>query len=126
MEHRGDMLFAFDNSYARLPEHFYTRMSATPVPNPSWIALNEPLARELGADPESLKGNLEVFAGNATPNGASPLAQLYAGHQFGGWSPQLGDGRALLLGEVVDQAGARREGRGPHALGVREADRRDA
>ncbi|MEM7490198.1 MAG: YdiU family protein [Pseudomonadota bacterium] len=99
-------MFAFDNSYARLPERFYTRMPPTPVAAPSWIALNEGLARDLGLDPDILRGAVDVFAGNRTPDGAAPLAQLYAGHQFGGWSPQLGDGRAILLGEHV--AGDRR------------------
>ena len=94
--------FAFDNSYARLPDRFYTRMAPAPVADPTWIALNEGLAAEMGLDAAALRGALDVFAGNAVPDGAAPLAQLYAGHQFGGWSPQLGDGRAILLGEHVD------------------------
>ncbi|CUH40909.1 hypothetical protein JSE7799_03649 [Jannaschia seosinensis] len=94
-------MFAFDNSYARLPERFYTKMAPKPVAAPEWIALNEELARELGLDPAALRGAPEIFAGNRLPEGADPLAQLYAGHQFGGWSPQLGDGRAILLGEHV-------------------------
>ncbi|WGH78475.1 protein adenylyltransferase SelO [Jannaschia ovalis] len=94
-------MFAFDNSYARLPARFYTKMAPTPVAAPGWIALNEGLAREMGLDPEALRVAPEVFAGNRVPEGAVPLAQLYAGHQFGGWSPQLGDGRAILLGEHV-------------------------
>jgi uncharacterized protein YdiU (UPF0061 family) len=94
-------MFAFDNSYARLPDRFYTRMPPTPVAAPGWIALNERLATEMGLDPEALRARPEIFAGNAVPDGAAPLAQLYAGHQFGGWSPQLGDGRAILLGEHV-------------------------
>ncbi|WP_299646787.1 protein adenylyltransferase SelO [uncultured Jannaschia sp.] len=94
-------MFAFDNSYARLPDRFYTKMNPTPVASPSWVALNEALARELGLDPETLRDASDVFAGNRVPEGADPLAQLYAGHQFGGWSPQLGDGRAILLGEHV-------------------------
>ncbi|MEM7710432.1 MAG: YdiU family protein, partial [Pseudomonadota bacterium] len=94
-------MFAFDNSYARLPERFYTRMPPTGVAGPSWIASNEGLAQEMGLDPEGLRDAVEVFAGNRVPDGAAPLAQLYAGHQFGGWSPQLGDGRAILLGEHV-------------------------
>ncbi len=92
-------MFAFDNSYARLPGRFYTKMAPTAVSAPGWIALNEGLARDLGLDPDLLHDQLDVFAGNAVPDGADPLAQLYAGHQFGGWSPQLGDGRAILLGE---------------------------
>lgn len=94
-------MFAFDNSYGRLPDRFYTRMNPTPVRAPGWVALNEGLARDLGLDVDVLRGALEVFAGNTVPEGAAPLAQLYAGHQFGGWSPQLGDGRAVLLGEHV-------------------------
>jgi len=102
-------MFIFDNSYARLPAHFYTKMPATPVRAPAWIALNDDLAHALGADPQTLRQHLDVFAGNTTPEGADPLAQLYAGHQFAGWSPQLGDGRALLLGEVIDTKGHRRD-----------------
>ncbi|MFO6463209.1 protein adenylyltransferase SelO [Jannaschia sp. KMU-145] len=94
-------MFAFDNSYARLPDRFHTRMAPTPVAAPSWIALNEGLAGELGLDVSALRAAPEIFAGNRVPEGADPLAQLYAGHQFGGWSPQLGDGRAILLGEHV-------------------------
>lgn len=102
-------MFQFDNSYARLPAHFYTAMQATPVRAPGWIALNEGLARDLGGDPDALRAQLDAFAGNAVPQGASPLAQLYAGHQFGGWSPQLGDGRALLLGEIIAPDGTRHD-----------------
>ena len=94
-------MFAFDNSYARLPDRLFTRMPPTPVARPGWVALNEGLARDLGLDPEALRGAPDVFAGNRVPEGAEPIAQLYAGHQFGGWSPQLGDGRAILLGEHV-------------------------
>lgn len=95
----------FDNSYAALPEAFYTKLAPTPVKTPQMIAWNEDLARELGITGESA----EVFAGNAVPDGADPLAQLYAGHQFGSYNPQLGDGRAILLGEVIDQNGQRRD-----------------
>lgn len=99
----------FDNSYARLPERFYTRQDPVPVPAPGLIAINEGLARELGLDPEALAAPemVAVFAGNRVPDGAAPLAQAYAGHQFGGWSPQLGDGRAILLGEIVAPDGRR-------------------
>ena len=101
----------FDNSYARLPERFYTRTDPTPVAKPGLIAINEALARELGLDPAALATpeGLAVLAGNRVPEGAEPLAQVYAGHQFGGWVPQLGDGRAILLGEVTDSAGRRRD-----------------
>ena len=100
---------AFDNSYARLGPGFYTRTAPTPVPGPALIAVNEGLARRLGIDPDWLRGpqGLAMVAGNAAPPGAEPIAQAYAGHQFGGLSPQLGDGRAVLLGEVVAPDGAR-------------------
>ncbi|MCA8878469.1 MAG: YdiU family protein [Rhodobacteraceae bacterium] len=101
----------FDNSYARLPERFYVRQPATPVEAPQPIVVNAALAAELGLDAEALAGpeGTRVLAGNQVPDGAAPLAQAYAGHQFGGWVPQLGDGRALLLGEVVDIHGKRRD-----------------
>ncbi|AJE46440.1 protein adenylyltransferase SelO [Celeribacter indicus] len=91
----------FDNSYARLPERFYTRIAPEPVPAPEIVLRNDALAASLGV----ADWGAEVFAGNAVPGGATPLAQAYAGHQFGGWSPQLGDGRAVLLGEVATEAG---------------------
>ncbi len=101
----------FDNSYGRLPERFYARQGPAPVPAPKMVKVNDDLARELGIDPDVLRSDdgVAVLAGNAVPEGADPLAQVYAGHQFGGWSPQLGDGRALLLGEVVDTSGTRRD-----------------
>ena len=101
----------FDNAYARLPERFYTRQNPTPVVKPSLIAVNHTLARELGFDPTTLETDegVAMLAGNSIPTGAEPLAQVYAGHQFGGWSPQLGDGRALLLGEVFDHNGLRQD-----------------
>ncbi|MDA8747917.1 YdiU family protein [Litoreibacter sp.] len=93
----------FDNSYARLPERFYTRMQAEPVSHPKLLKLNTALAEAMGLDAEwlSAEDGLAMLAGNGLPKGADPLAQVYAGHQFGGWSPRLGDGRALLLGEVT-------------------------
>ena len=100
--------FPFDNSYARLPERFYTRQPPARVTAPGLIAVNRELAARLGIDlPEDDAEIARLFAGNALPEGAEPLAQVYAGHQFGGWSPQLGDGRAILLGEVVAPDGAR-------------------
>ena len=101
----------FDNSYARLPDRFFSRLDPTPVRAPMLIALNVGLAEELGLDAEALKSpaGVAVLAGNARPDGADPLAMAYAGHQFGGWVPQLGDGRAHLLGEVIDAQGQRRD-----------------
>ena len=101
----------FENSYARLPEHFYAKQGAQPVESPAWICLNRSLAAELGIDPVVLAGpvGLDVLAGNRSPDGAEPLAMAYAGHQFGHFVPQLGDGRAILLGEVIDVNGVRRD-----------------
>ena len=103
--------FVFDNSYAReLPSHAVAWRPAA-VPAPRLLFLNRELAEELGLDADALSGDegAAVFAGNAVPEGAAPIAQAYAGHQFGGFSPQLGDGRALLLGEVIDRHGQRRD-----------------
>ena len=97
----------FDNSYARLPGSMHVGVTPTPVSAPRLIKVNEALARELGVDPALLTA--EVAVGNAIPAGASPIAQAYAGHQFGNFVPQLGDGRAILLGEVVDVNGRRRD-----------------
>src|SRR5512143_206279 len=104
-------IFAFDNSYARLPERFYAKLAPTPVTRPQLVKLNDNLARELGLDPERLTSHkgVEALSGNRTPAGAEPLAMAYAGHQFGNWVPQLGDGRAILLGEVRDLNGVRRD-----------------
>jgi len=101
----------FDNSYAQLPERFFAKQAPVQVPEPELIRVNDALAAELGIDPAWLKSadGLAVLSGNALPEGADPIAQAYAGHQFGGFSPQLGDGRALLLGEVVDLHGKRRD-----------------
>lgn len=102
---------AFDNSYARLPERFYAAVAPTPVAAPRLIRLNVPLAMQLGLDPDWLKGpeGVAMLSGNGMPAGAASIATAYAGHQFGGFSPQLGDGRAILLGEVVDRGGKRRD-----------------
>jgi uncharacterized protein YdiU (UPF0061 family) len=101
---------AFDNSYARLPNHFFRRVDPTPVSAPKLIALNSELCAELGLSAESLASCAETFfSGNALPVGAASIAQVYAGHQFGGFVPQLGDGRAILLGEVLDAKGHRRD-----------------
>ncbi|MFO1217846.1 MAG: YdiU family protein [Burkholderiaceae bacterium] len=103
--------FAFDNTYARELPGTYVPWQPAVVPAPRLLVLNEPLAAELGLDAAALRGEAgaALFAGNALPAGAEPIAQAYAGHQFGGFSPQLGDGRALLLGEVIDRAGRRRD-----------------
>ena len=103
--------FPFDNTYARLPERFFTRTAPTLVRAPRLIRLNTPLALHLGLDPDWLASpeGVEVLSGNRVPDGAASIATAYAGHQFGGFVPQLGDGRAILLGEVVDQSGVRRD-----------------
>jgi uncharacterized protein YdiU (UPF0061 family) len=103
--------FAFDNSYARELDGFYVNWQATQVAEPRLVKLNHGLAEELGLDGAGLDSDegAKIFAGNEVPSGALPLAQVYAGHQFGGFVPQLGDGRALLLGEVIDRDGRRRD-----------------
>ncbi|WP_170418449.1 protein adenylyltransferase SelO [Ruegeria arenilitoris] len=99
----------FDNSYARLPGAFYARQSPEPVRAPRLVAFNDDLAQVLGISPGDAQDMAQVFAGNTLPDGAEPLAQLYSGHQFGNYNPQLGDGRAVLLGEVVGTDGIRRD-----------------
>ncbi|WP_439521944.1 protein adenylyltransferase SelO [Marivita sp.] len=113
----------FDNSYATLPDGFFARVSPEPVKTPSLIAVNANLARDLGIDGLDDPNLAALFSGNALPEGAAPLAQLYAGHQFGQYNPQLGDGRAVLLGETIGQDGTRRDiqlkgsGRTPYSRG---------
>jgi uncharacterized protein YdiU (UPF0061 family) len=103
--------FPFDNSYARDLPGLYVAWKPAQVAAPRLVFLNTQLAEELGLDPAALRSDegAAIFAGNLVPEGAEPLAQAYAGHQFGGFSPQLGDGRALLLGELVDRQGRRRD-----------------
>ena len=103
------MHFHFDNSYARLPERFYARVNPTTVAAPALVKVNFELARELGLDPVELssKEGVEVLAGNRIADGSEPIAMAYAGHQFGYFVPQLGDGRAILLGEVIGRSGSR-------------------
>jgi uncharacterized protein YdiU (UPF0061 family) len=103
--------FPFDNSYAALPDGFFARVAPTPVPSPKLVKLNRPLAVDLGLDPDWLAGpeGVEILAGKRVPDGAEPIAMAYAGHQFGHFVPQLGDGRAILLGEVIDADGVRRD-----------------
>ena len=103
--------FDFDNSYARELEGFYVPWEGAKVPAPTIVKVNEALAHELQLDPVGLRDaeGASILAGMVTPAGAKPLAQAYAGHQFGGFSPQLGDGRALLVGEVINRHGQRRD-----------------
>lgn len=106
-----ELTLPFDNSYARLPERFFVKLPPARVGEPKLVKLNEGLADELGLDLAQLSSpqGLAMFAGNHVPRGAEPLAMAYAGHQFGNWVPQLGDGRAILLGEVRDCRGNRRD-----------------
>ncbi|ASP38532.1 hypothetical protein CHH28_07525 [Bacterioplanes sanyensis] len=103
------MQIPFRNSYARLPEHFYAATQPTPVAEPQLIAFNSALAEQLGIDARQASDEelAQWFAGNRLHEGAEPIAMAYCGHQFGQLNPQLGDGRALLLGEVVDDQGQR-------------------
>ena len=117
--------FDLDDSFARELVGLYEPWAPVPVADPSLLVLNEQLADALGLDVEALRSpeGIAVLAGNSVPQGVTTLAQAYAGHQFGGYSPRLGDGRALLLGEFVDDDGPRRDlhlkgsGRTPFARG---------
>ncbi|MBF9035814.1 YdiU family protein [Rhodobacterales bacterium HKCCE2091] len=102
---------AFDNSYARDLAGFYVPVTGDTAPAPRVLRLNRRLAEDLGLDTEALEApeGASWLTGGTAPEGAEPLAMAYAGHQFGGFSPQLGDGRALLLGEVIDRDGHRRD-----------------
>ncbi len=104
---RLQVTIPFDNSFVNLPKSFYMRQDPVPVAAPSLVRFNHELAAEIGVLATDFP--VEVLAGNAVPAGAMPLAAAYAGHQFGGFSPQLGDGRAVLLGEVVGPDGVRRD-----------------
>ncbi len=116
-------MFNFDNTYAAQLEGFYTPWKGSQVPAPKLIKLNSALATELGLDVTGIENTAEFFSGNQLIKGASPLAQVYAGHQFGHFASQLGDGRALLLGEVVSRDGRRFDiqlkgsGRTPYSRG---------
>src|SRR5215212_3006862 len=118
-------LFAFDDSYVRELEGLYSPWQPAEWPAPRMLMLNEDLAAELDLDSEALRApeGVAALAGNLVPEGASPVAQAYAGHQFGGYSPRLGDGRALLLGELTGADGRLRDlhlkgsGRTPFARG---------
>jgi len=106
---RSHLRFGFENTYVRLPERFYARVNPTPVAAPRLVRINVELARHLGLDPDALATpqGVEILAGNRVADGSEPLAQAYAGHQFGHFVPQLGDGRANLLGEVMGRDGVR-------------------
>ncbi|TYR78642.1 YdiU family protein [Priestia megaterium] len=116
--------WSFDNSYARLPQKFFSSLNLNPVRSPKLIILNHSLATSLGLNVETLQSedNVSVFAGNQIPEGAFPLAQAYAGHQFGHFT-MLGDGRAMLLGEQITPQGERIDiqlkgsGRTPYSRG---------
>lgn len=101
----------FDNSFFRDMQGFYVPWKPEPSPAPAWVQFNDALALELGLEPATLKSatGLAWLSGVEMPAEAAPLAQAYAGHQFGQFSPHLGDGRALLLGELIDTAGQRRD-----------------
>ena len=94
------MNIPFDNTYARLPERFFARQSPARVPEPKLVRLNHGLAARLSIDSDWLESfdGVAMLAGNAISEGSQPIAQAYAGHQFGGFVPRLGDGRAILLG----------------------------
>ncbi len=119
------MPLEFDNTYARLPEHFYERIAPTKVPHPRWLAVNTRLGASLGLDDRELRSEelLSALAGNSLLPGSEPIALAYAGHQFGGFVPKLGDGRAVLLGEVIGVDGVRRDiqlkGSGPTSFSRR-------
>ncbi len=114
--------WCWDHSYARLPEIFFTRTQPTPVGAPALTLLNRPLAISLGLDPDALEKAAAIFAGNEIPPGSDPIAQAYAGHQFGNFT-NLGDGRAILLGEHLTPSGQRLDiqlkgpGRTPYSRG---------
>src|SRR4051812_3208993 len=97
-----------EHTYTKLPQLFYSDAAPTPVPAPRLVAFNRPLATMLGLDPQSLDSpeGAAIFAGNALPDGGRPIAQAYAGHQFGHFTA-LGDGRAILLGEQITPGGDR-------------------
>src|SRR5689334_25361869 len=104
------MRLGLENTYSALPSRFYARLAPVPVRDPRLVVFNSRLAEELGFDPAMVEREAAIwFSGNQTPEDADPIALAYAGHQFGGFVPQLGDGRAILLGEVIDRDGVRRD-----------------
>jgi uncharacterized protein YdiU (UPF0061 family) len=118
-------MISLSNTYSGLPGRFYAHVRPTGVPQPRMLKFNHALAAELGLNAGELDSpeGAEIFSGNTVPEGMTPIAMAYAGHQFGGFVPQLGDGRAILLGEVVDTKGIRRDiqlkgaGRTPYSRG---------
>ena len=118
-------LFDFDNTFVRELEGLFVPWQAATAPSPRLLVLNRAVAADLGVDPDALStpDGVSMLAGNIVADGSIPIAMAYAGHQFGGYSPRLGDGRALLLGEVIDTRGRRRDlhlkgsGRTPFARG---------
>ena len=118
-------MISLSNTYSSLPGRFYAHVRPTSVPQPQMLKFNHALATELGLDGKALDSpaGAEMFGGNKVPEGVTPIAMAYAGHQFGGFVPQLGDGRAILLGEVIDRTGIRRDlqlkgaGRTPYSRG---------
>ncbi len=118
------MPWRLERTYASLPEIFYSEIAPTPVREPRLVAFNRPLAEQLGLDADALNTpeGAAIFAGNVLPPGSQPIAQAYAGHQFGGFTT-LGDGRAILLGEQITPSGERVDiqlkgpGRTPYSRG---------
>lgn len=104
------MRLGFQHTYSALPSRFYAPIHPTPVADPRLVVFNTPLARELGLDPEAIEPHAAaLFSGNQLPEDATPIAMAYAGHQFGAFVPRLGDGRAILLGELKTRDGALRD-----------------
>ncbi len=103
------MLIKFDNTYARLPGNFYQALTLPKFPNPELVYFNTKLADELGIkyNIKDINKVAEILSGNDVPNSAEPIALAYAGHQYGKFVPQLGDGRAILLGEILNKNGSR-------------------
>ena len=104
-------MFSFTHTYRDLPELLWQEANPLPAPRPTLIHFNSSLAASLGLDAQAHAPDAwaAALAGRALPAGSQPLAMAYAGHQFGQFSPQLGDGRALLVGEVIDRNGKRRD-----------------
>src|SRR5262245_52084419 len=104
------MRLGFVHSYAGLPSHFYVKVAPTPVADPKLALFNRELAQNHGLDPNVIEPvAAAMFSGNQLPEDAQPIAMAYAGHQFGSFVPRLGDGRAILLGELTDRDGVLRD-----------------